>query len=76
MPEYRVRFADHGGNVYATEHVDHDNDEVAIEHIRRRSSRGMWAGYDTWGRRRLVHRDQPSWTCWSKILRRAAALSA
>jgi hypothetical protein len=31
MALYPVHFIDHGGNVYATHHVEHDDDEAAIE---------------------------------------------
>ncbi len=55
MPLYRVHFVDHGGNVYMTDHVEHDDDEKAIEDVRRRSSRVIGAGYEIWEGDRLVH---------------------
>ncbi len=56
MAVYRVHFVDHGENVYATEHVEHDNEEALIEETRRRHTHGIGAGFDIWEGDRLVHR--------------------
>ncbi len=56
MASYRVHFVDHGNNVYATEHVEHDDEQAIIEILRRRNAHGIGAGFDIWEGDRLVHR--------------------
>jgi hypothetical protein len=56
MPIYRVHFVDHGGNVYSTEHIEHDSDEQAIEAAHRLNVPSIGAGFEVWEDERLVHR--------------------
>jgi hypothetical protein len=37
MPQYHVHFLDHGENIYATFHDEHDDDEAAIAAAHRRN---------------------------------------
>jgi hypothetical protein len=56
MGLYRVHFVDHGDNVYATEYLEHDDDESAIEAAHRMNVPSIGAGFDLWDDERLVHR--------------------
>jgi hypothetical protein len=56
MALYRLHFVDHGGNVYATEYLEHDDDESAIESAHRMNVPSIGAGFDLWDDERLVHR--------------------
>jgi hypothetical protein len=56
MALYRVHFVDHGDNVYATEYVEHDDDESAIKAAHRLNVPSIGAGFDVWDDERLVHR--------------------
>jgi hypothetical protein len=56
MALYRVHFVDHGDNVYATEYLQHDDDESAIEAAHRMNVPSIGAGFDLWDDERLVHR--------------------
>jgi len=55
MPIYRVHFVDHGGNVYSTEHVEHDSDDEAVKAAHRLNVPSIGAGFDLWEDERLVH---------------------
>ena len=54
--QYRVNFVDHGGHVYATDHVEHDDETELIRELRERHAHGVGAGFDVWKDDRLVHR--------------------
>jgi hypothetical protein len=57
MALYRVHFFDFGGNIYATHHVEHDDDEAAIEAARRMNVLPHLSfGFEVWDDERLVHR--------------------
>ena len=56
MVLYRLHFVDHGDNVYATEYLEHEDDESAIEAARRMNVPSIGAGFDLWDDERLVHR--------------------
>ena len=57
MALYRVHFLDHGDNVRATHHVEHDDDEAAIAAARRLNILPhICAGFEVWDDERLVHR--------------------
>ena len=56
MAQYRIHFVDHGENVYATEHVQHDDERELIETMRRREAHGIGAGFDLYEGDRLVYR--------------------
>ena len=58
MAVYRVEYVDHGENVYATEHVEHDDDEALVEELRVRNAHGIGAGYNVWDGDRLVYRNR------------------
>lgn len=53
---YRVHYVDHGNNVYATEHIEHDDEEVLIADLQRLNAHGVGAGFDVWDGDRLVYR--------------------
>ncbi len=56
MALYRVHFVDHGDNVYATHHLEHDTDEAALEAAHRLNVPTIGAGFELWEDERLVHR--------------------
>ncbi|HML11071.1 MAG TPA: hypothetical protein VK432_09435 [Stellaceae bacterium] len=57
MAPYRVHFLDHGGNVYAIHHVEHDHDEDAIGAAHRLNVLPhLGSGFEVWEDDRLVHR--------------------
>jgi hypothetical protein len=56
MALYRLHFVDHGDNVYATEYLENDDDESAIEASHRMNVPSIGAGFDLWDDERLVHR--------------------
>jgi hypothetical protein len=57
MARYRVHFLDHGSNIYATYHVEHDGDEDAIEAAHQLNVLPQVAsGFEIWEDERLVHR--------------------
>ena len=57
MARYRVRFLDHGENVYATHELDHDDDEAAIAAAHRLNVLPhLGVGFEVWHDERLVHR--------------------
>jgi len=56
MALYRVHFVDHGNNVYLTRHVEHDDDEAAINGAHRMNAQSIGAGFEVWRDERLVHR--------------------
>jgi hypothetical protein len=56
MDLYRVHFFDHGDNVYLTRHIEHADDEAAIDATRRMNAPSIGAGFDVWEGERLVHR--------------------
>jgi hypothetical protein len=45
----RVHFVDHGDNVYATEYLEHDDDESAIEAAHRMNMPSIGAGFGPLG---------------------------
>ena len=55
MAVYRVDYFDHGGYVYSTEYVEHDDDDTVIECLRHLNDHGIGAGYSIWEGDRLVH---------------------
>jgi hypothetical protein len=56
MVLYRVHFVDHGGNVYATEYLEHDDDESAIAAAHRMNVLSIGVGFGPLIDERLVHR--------------------
>ena len=56
MTRYRVHFVDHSGNVYATEHIEHDDEQAVIDEVHLRHAHGIGAGFDIWDGERLVYR--------------------
>jgi len=57
MALYRVHFVDHGNNVYLTRHVEHDDDEAAVDAAHRmNAARNIGAGFEVWQDERMVHR--------------------
>jgi hypothetical protein len=57
MALYRVHFLDHGENIRFTHHVQHDDDEAAIEAAHHLNVLPhMNAGFEVWDDDRLVHR--------------------
>jgi hypothetical protein len=57
MALYRVHFLDHGDNVYATHHVEHDHVDAAIEAAHRLNVLPhLGSGFEVWDDERLVHR--------------------
>ena len=56
MALYRLHFVDHGGNVYATNHVDHQSDDAAIRAAHALDVPSIGAGFDLWDDKRLVSR--------------------
>jgi hypothetical protein len=59
MALYRVHFVDHGGNVFHTRELEHDDDETAVEQASRLHVPGIGAGFGVWEGDRLAqrHRD-------------------
>lgn len=53
---YRVHYVDHGNNIYATEHVEHDDEQALIAELRQQNAHGIGAGFDLWDGDRLVYR--------------------
>ncbi len=53
---YCIDFVDHGGNVYARDRVEHDDEPALIDELHRRHEHGIGAGFDVWDGDRLVHR--------------------
>ena len=52
MAFYRVHFLDHGDNVYATHHAEHDDDDAAISAAHRMNVLPhLGAGFEVWGGR-------------------------
>jgi hypothetical protein len=49
MVLYRVHFVDHGDNVYATEYLEHDDDESAIQAAHRMNVPSIGAGFGPLG---------------------------
>jgi hypothetical protein len=56
MVPYRAHFVDHGGNVYATEYLEHDDNESAIEAAHRMNLPSTGAGFYLGDDERLVYR--------------------
>jgi hypothetical protein len=57
MALYRVHFVDHGDNIRSTHHVEHEDDEAAIEAAHRLNVLPhMNGGFEVWHDDRLVHR--------------------
>ena len=57
MAIYHVHFFDFGGNIYATHHVEHADDEAAIEAARQLNVLPHLSfGFEVWDDERLVHR--------------------
>jgi hypothetical protein len=57
MALYRVHFLDHGDNIRATHHVEHDDDEAAIAAAHRLNVLPhLVAGFEVWDDERLVHK--------------------
>jgi hypothetical protein len=56
MALYEVHFVDHGNNVYATEYIEHPNDEAAIVAAHQLNVPSIGAGFDVREGERLVHR--------------------
>lgn len=52
---YEVRFRRNGGDVYATETIEADDDEAAVVMARRMFISGIGNGYEIWQADRLVH---------------------
>ena len=59
MALYRVHFLDHGGNIYLTQHVDHNDDATAIEAAHRMNVLPQMGPFEVWQDERLVHRHPP-----------------
>ena len=55
---YRVHFVDHGGAIYDTVLVEHDDDEAAIRQVHRINVPGIGAGFDVWQGNRLVYQNR------------------
>jgi len=56
MALYCVHFLDHGNNIYATHHVEHDDDEAAIAAAYRLNIMPhLGSGFEVWEDERLVH---------------------
>ena len=56
MAIYHVHFVDHGDNIYLTRHIEHADDEAAIDAAHRINARSIGAGFEVWEDDRLVHR--------------------
>lgn len=56
MALYRVHFVDHGGNIYGTQDLEHDEDEDAIEEAHRRNVPSIGGGFEVWQDDRLIHK--------------------
>ena len=56
MALYRVYFVDHGGNVYATNHVVHQSDDDLIRAAHALDVPSIGADFDLWDDKRLVYR--------------------
>lgn len=57
---YRIQYLDHGGNIYATEQVEHDDEQAMIRELRQRQEHRIGAGFDVWDGDRLVYRHRKS----------------
>ena len=55
MALYQVHFVDHGNNTYSIEHIEHDNDDEAVQAAHRLNVPSIGAGFDVWHGDRLVH---------------------
>jgi len=56
MALYRVHFLDHGENIRATHHIEHDDDEAAIAGAHRLNVLPhLTAGFEVWQAERLVY---------------------
>ena len=56
MARYRVHLVDHGENIYATHHVERNNDEAAIAAAHQLNVMPhLGAGFEVWKDDRLVH---------------------
>ena len=56
MVLYRVHFVDHGDNVYATEYLEHDDDESGIAAARSMNVLSIGPGSDLSDVERLAYR--------------------
>jgi hypothetical protein len=56
MTVYRIHFLDYGGNLYQARHVDHDDDESAIEAAHRLNVLPRLGRFEVWDDERLVYR--------------------
>jgi hypothetical protein len=56
MARYRVHFVDHVDNIYDAVHIEHEDDEAAVEHAHRINVPNIGGGFEVWEGDRLVDR--------------------